>query len=231
MKVDNYKNKTFSILGDSVSTLEGYSTPEYCAFYDTDKKLESGVITPQDTWWGMVVSALGGRVLVNNSISGSTVTYSPLYEIPSYACSNERTSSLHLGSDTPNVIMVYIGTNDFGAGVLIDGDNESDNTVFSVAYKNMLKKLKNNYPLAEIWCFTLAKSRYLKKPSFEFPYLYGGTHIEKYCNAITKIATELNLKVIDLYNNAEPYDTIDGFHPNKSGMTALSTAVLKSVLG
>ena len=74
MKSD-YKEKKFSILGDSISTLQGYSEPDYAAFYDTAHKLKSGVLTPSDTWWGIVIERLDGELLVNNSISGSTVTF------------------------------------------------------------------------------------------------------------------------------------------------------------
>lgn len=57
---NRYKGKYFSILGDSISTLQGYSEPEYAVFYDTTRKLESGVLTSLDTWWGQVIEQLGG---------------------------------------------------------------------------------------------------------------------------------------------------------------------------
>jgi hypothetical protein len=53
----------------------------------------------------------------------------------------------------PDVIIVYIGTNDWADGKLsTNGDplKEQDDTVFSVAYRIMLGKLKKNYPGAEI---------------------------------------------------------------------------------
>ena len=71
--LDRYQNKYFSILGDSMSTLEGYSQPRHAAFYDTARKFESGVLRPSDTWWGMVIEHFGGRLLVNHSVSGSMV--------------------------------------------------------------------------------------------------------------------------------------------------------------
>ena len=148
----NYTNKYFSVLGDSISTLEGYSEPKDAVFYDSEQKRLSGVLTPGDTWWGKVIEALGGRLLVNNSWSGSTVCYHPLYEVESYACSDGRTSALSRGGDTPSVIMVHIGTNDWGAGLQISRYGSADLTLFSVAYGAMLKKLKDNYKNAEIWC-------------------------------------------------------------------------------
>ena len=49
-----YQNKLFSILGDSISTLGGYSEPEDAAFYVSMKKFEADVFLPEDTWWGQV---------------------------------------------------------------------------------------------------------------------------------------------------------------------------------
>lgn len=213
-----YQDKYFSILGDSVSTLEGYSQPDFAAFYDTEKKLLSGVLTPADTWWGQVIDALGGRLLVNNSFSGSTVCKLPAYEIESYGCSDERTGSLHSGDVTPDVIMVYIGTNDWGRGI--------DPAVFAKAYQCMLEKLRKNYPKAELWCFTLAISQFASGEPF--PYCYRGYHMEEYCNVIRGLAAQYGCRLIDLYRNADPYETIDDFHPSAGGMLTLATAAINS---
>ncbi len=228
MNIDKYKNKYFSILGDSISTFEGFSEPKEAAFYTSARKLESEVLKMSDTWWGQLIDKLGAKLLVNNSISGSTVTWNPLYEIPSYGCSDERTASFTKDGVTSDVIIVYLGTNDWGRGVKITDDKNFDEslelTKFSKAYDTMLEKLQINYPQAEIWCVTLAISYLSKDEFFKFPYYSYGFHISEYCEAIQDCAKKYNCKVIDLYNNAKPYDTIDGFHPNKSGMKTIADA-------
>ncbi len=233
-KGKEYKNKLFSILGDSISTFEGSSVPEHAVYYDRAHKLASGVLTSLDTWWGQVIDHLGGELLVNNAFSGSTVCWHPLYEIPSYACSDERTSSLHKDGLKPDVIMVYMGTNDWGCGTRVFWDERYDPTednpsLFLPAYRQMLKKLKANYPHAEIWCFTLPVSRCSAKPDFQFPYLYGGRNILEYCEAIRICAEEFHCRMIDLYNRSEPYDTLDGFHPTSGGMRTIANAVIKEL--
>ncbi len=228
-KLDVYKDKYFSVLGDSISTLIGYSQPEDAAFYDVSRKYESGVFAPGDTWWGQVISSLGGRLLVNNSISGSMVIKHPHCETESYGCSDERTSSLALDEKLPNVIMIFLGTNDWGNGARIlprEDANTRDLSVFSAAYRTMLEKLKGNYPEAELWCFTLPVSTCKRREDFSFPYRYGGEHIEAYCSVIRTCAYEYRCRIIDLYNSDTPYDTIDGFHPNADGMRTLADAVL-----
>ena len=224
-----YKDKYFSILGDSISTFEGYTEPKDAVYYDKAKKIETGVLTLTDTWWGMVIESLGGKLLVNNSWSGSTVCSHSAYEVPSYACSAERTSSLYKDGITPSVIIVYMGTNDWGMGLRVTDDKETSTTVFSVAYREMLDRLKNNYPTAEIWCLTLPISKCVSRGNFAFPYYCSGRHILEYCEAICKIAKEKECRIIDLYSYGELHDTIDFFHPNRRGMKALANAVLDAL--
>lgn len=47
-----YRNKNFSILGDSISTLKGYNPDGNKVFYDTEKCAKANINGPQDTWWG-----------------------------------------------------------------------------------------------------------------------------------------------------------------------------------
>ena len=234
MMQNKYKGKYFSVLGDSISTLEGYSEPDDAVYYDISRKLSSGVLTPSYTWWGQVIEYLGGELLVNNSFSGSTVTWHPLYEIKSYGCSKKRTSALGREDVTPDVIMVYMGVNDWGSGTRIYYDEQFDcdrNTpaLFSVAYKKMLDGLKEKYPEAEIWCMTLPISRCDAREDFKFPYCHGGRHIEEYCKVIRDCAEKTGARVIDLYASCEPFDTVDCFHPNADGMRTISNAIIREL--
>ncbi|MBO4252155.1 MAG: hypothetical protein J5911_05815 [Clostridia bacterium] len=227
-----YKNKYFSILGDSISTFQGVSVPKDAVFYDTDKKLASGVTTADDTWWGIVINALGGKLLVNNSISGSTVTGNKYYKYESYGCSDERTSRLGTDCMNPDVIIVYLGTNDWGHAIKIAYDPASGGEkrgAFESAYQIMLEKIIKKYPTAEIWCFTPATSFCSSIGSFEFPYYCGGWHISEYCKVIRDCAEKFGCRLIELFNDKEPFDTIDGFHPNKDGMKKLAENVLSSL--
>lgn len=223
---DRYKGKLFSVLGDSISTFEGFSEPRDAVFYDTPTKITSGVVTVGDTWWGKVVDELGGEILVNDSFSGSTVCRHPLAEIPSYACGDERTSSLGREKVAPDVIIVFMGTNDWGQGFGIRyGDTSGDLANFYVAYKTTLKKLKKNYPRAEIWCITLA-TRGAKEIYAELAACRGIKDVAEYSAAIGVCAKEESCRLIDLSRFDAPYRTIDGLHPDALGMTAIAQAVL-----
>ena len=224
-----YQNKYVSILGDSISTFGGYSQPKDAAYYDTACKIATGISTSVDTWWGQVIERLGAQLLINNSWSGSTVCNHESYQVPSYACSNERTSSLSKNGQAPDVIFVFMGVNDWGAGFPIVGDGAEKEYAFSFAYQTMLKKLRDNYPKAEIICLTLPVSCCTAAANFQFPYFFAGRHIIEYCNSIRENATQCGCRVIDLYNCAPPYDTIDGIHPNASGMKTLAAAILQAL--
>lgn len=230
--IEKYRNKLFSILGDSISTLDGYSEPDGMAFYAAGKKYEAQVFSPEDTWWGIVIQALGAELLVNNSISGSMVSDHPCCLIPTYACSDERTSTLGKNEKEPDVIMVMVGTNDWGCGVkpIPENDLESaDPCVFSVAYSMMLDKLRTNYPRSEIWCFTLPVNSKKQNEELEFSYRSHGRHIEEYCDVIRSVSEKFGCRVVDLYSELLSFDTIDGFHPNVSGMKSIADVILSKM--
>ncbi len=227
---NGYHGKKFSFLGDSISTLEGYNPDGYNVFYTKEKCLKAHISGPCDTWWGMVTEHFGARLLVNNSWSGSCVAKLPDREelFPS-GCSDERTSALHLGDDRPDVIVVYLGTNDWYHGASpecsIDIQRLKDQS-FRYAYNNMLTKLKGNYPEAEIWCCTLSISN-VGEFLEGFPFERMGVHMKVYCDIIKELATEKGCRVIDIYSHLIAYDTVDGFHPSAKGMEALAGIVIE----
>lgn len=243
---NKYYGKQFSILGDSISTLTGYNPKGYKVFYDDENCEKSSVKEMNDTWWGKVIDFFGGELLVNNSWSGSRVTrlHNNDTLFPS-GCSNKRTGSLHINSVKPDVIIIYLGTNDWANGIPTleywknSGDYENwlgtmllpNEECFDVAYDQMLTKLRANYPNAEIWCCTLNTTFMSSNPSFNFPYKYGGTHIEEYNQIIKDTADINNCKIIDLYSYRIPYDSIDGSHPNADGMNTLATFMIREIGG
>lgn len=243
---NKYFGKQFSILGDSISTLEGYNPMGYSVFYTGDACERSGVMDMKDTWWGKIIDYFGAELLVNNSWSGSRVTKIPGRDtlFPS-GCSDERTGGLHIGSIMPDVIIVYLGTNDWAYGAQTEKERkrflrdrirsfaggyiQGDDTVFSVAYARMLDSLRRNYPTAEIFCCTLNETCMTSDPAFVFPHSYGGIHIDQYNNIIRQAANRKGCAVIDLSVAHLPYDSVDGSHPTETGMNTLATLMLRGL--
>ena len=237
-KTNKYSEKQFSVLGDSISTLDGYNPDGYNVFFSGDICEKSKVVRKSDTWWGQVINYVGGELLINNAWSGSCVTKMPDRDslFPS-ACSDERTSGLHMECVKPDVIMIYLGINDWAKGLGMPGKgyrgrkSEKGTLPFETAYQIMIQKLKMNYPNAEIWCCTLCPTFMSVDTSFVFPAMFGGVHIEEYNQVIRQTASREGCKLLDLYLYQTPYDTIDGTHPNNWGMKTLATLVIREALG
>lgn len=228
-----YAGKQFSILGDSISTLEGFNPRGYQLHYRADNRDRTGIWNPEDTWWGKVISFFGGELLVNDAWSGSRVSRVPGSKdrFPS-GCSDRRTGNLGRGSVLPDVILVYMGINDWGSGVPVaqeDANVENADTCFSMAYSRMLRQLRENYPRAEILCCTLCETCVSASPGFRFPEAYGGISLGAYNQQIVNVARAWGCRVLDLHGEGIPLDTLDGIHPNAEGMDTLAMLIVRQL--
>ncbi len=233
MNSSTYKDKYFSVVGDSISTLEGFNTDGYKVFYYDERQDIANIHSPEDTWWGKVISHFGGRLLVNASWSGSWVAKLPDREelFPS-GCSDERTSALHKDGVMPDVIIVYLGTNDFMFGVspTYNGNIQIlKEQSFTYAYDLMLDKIKSNYPDAEIFCCTLCTAYMEKDPSFSFSEERWNSTMEEFNAIIRRKAEEKGAHLIDLYDHGTAYDSMEGCHPTAKGMETLSELMIKEM--
>lgn len=213
------KKKQFSIIGDSISTLEGFIPPENKTYY-------RGRIDMNQTWWGKVIECFDGELLVNNSWSGCTVAkLNNSDDIYPSACSTKRTSNLHKGNITPDIIMVYVGYNDWAINCGMD-EKDENYEAFYYAYNRMIVYIKSNYKNADIWCLTINKTCMKQNPLFKFDNIEKKHHIEEYNDVIRQVSKDNNCVLIDLYKYGEPYDTLDYSHPSKDGMMTLAQNVI-----
>lgn len=238
LKLASLKNKKVSIIGDSISSLDMYIPGEYKAFYPYKDVWE---IT--DTWWNMVFEATGMKLLKNCSWSTSKVTGDSTSLTNAYVASSyKRIVDLSSKGVKPDIIIVYIGTNDFGKGAplgewIYDRYELVDKSYvynFDEAYALMLKKIKSTYPQAEVFCCTLM-------PMGAYgvlPYTYinkNGVSLEEYNYAIRNIARIYGYKVFDLYSCGFATDNFDKYmadgkaHPNKAGMKIIRSKILKEL--
>lgn len=241
--------KTISILGDSISTFENVSCGEASLtsnstihnnrLYYTDGRLGVGL---NDTWWKQVIDKLGGEILVNNSYSNSSV-FDPVNNAPSQAyldrCVNLHDDTGDNSGEEPDIIIVYIGINDFAynnahLGTFDDIDfdelikEEQDSITYSVpetsceAYAIMLHKIQNRYKDAEIYCFNFPAKKGLTP---ELSQCFA-----QYNDSIKKLSDKYGCILIDLFNNIDNNENVnetffyDGIHPNKNGMDAITNA-------
>lgn len=229
-----YFGKQFSILGDSISTLEGCNPRGNKVYYTGEVCEKTGVTARRDSWWGKVIEFFGGELLVNDSWSGSRVArpVEAAEQFPS-GCSHRRTGNLHVGTVMPDVILVEMGANDLIFGTpLVPGENlnlDSADTCFSLAYGLMLNQLRSRYPAAEIWCITLGKTLIGNAPA-SVPQENGPAgSLSDYNRQIANAAMAYDCRIVDLHDAGIVIDTVDGVHPTAKGMDSVAVGVVRAM--
>ena len=164
-------------------------------------------------------------VLVNNSWSGSRVLNN------NGAAYLDRCVQLHdnTGENSgtnPDVIAVYIGINDFNAGLncgefneLADIYTEENGYItpksFAEAYAIMIHKMTERYGDADVFIFTLPANGTNKYTAL----------LDEYNAEIRKIAEYFDCYLVDIAA-IEGYEyakyTNDGLHPNEAGMDLIT---------
>lgn len=240
--------KYVSILGDSISSYEGISNSAayhttlsgYNAYYNGSRK--SAMRSELQTYWGTMLDKYDMKLLVNNSCggnrlvddSGTGVTVPAGYKRVENLSPNTGT----LNGKTPDIIFMYMGTNDYLAKKTIatpnyDISTSATPTNFTDAYVITLKKAMAQYPNAKIMVFTLLPSSTRSGAEAE---------LKEYNANIREIAAHYRDKVVlvDIANDsgltvtnfitAKTY-SFDGIHPNIAGMEKIAKvldAALKS---
>lgn len=200
-----------SILGDSVSTFQGYTPKGYSVYYDRYMQEYNGLKNVSDTWWDRVIQSMHGRLCVNNSYSGSKVTGDTF---PAAAC-EERLQNLGTPEYSPDYILIYAGFNDFASGTELI--SSLDTYGFEDAYDQVLRTLRKNYPQAKILCGTLMRTQIRGDRLWQFPEYWAGIGLEDYNNVIRWVTQENQCVLADLARGSERYETLDGAHPTVEG--------------
>jgi len=203
---NKYVGKKFAILGDSISTYDGYIPNDYKFFYPYPT---ADVNDVNHTWWMQAINTIGAGLFVNNSYSGSTVAT----DASSATQSDSRLATLLVDGQAPDVIIIYMGSNDCASPYVSLED-------FTKAYKVMLDKIKVLCPDAEIILCTLPVSE-----------LYAEADRLQYNEVIEDYAQEYALEVIPLSDVDITSDLVDSAHPYRSGMTKISKKVVETLIG
>lgn len=202
---NSYVGKKFAIIGDSISTYQDYIPEGYASFYPYPT---ADVNDVNQTWWMQAINQLGGNLFINNSYSGSCVSTGG----SSAGTNDTRLSKLKVGNEQPDVIIIYMGSNDC-ASAYVSLDS------FQSAYKIMITKIKKICPNSEIIVCTL--------PTTVF---YSKQNQTDYNRVITECAAENNLKTIYLDEIDISNYLVDSAHPLKSGMTLIADKVVEYLL-
>ena len=232
------EQRRLSILGDSISTYEGWIPEGNSVFYPHNGAVQD----VSQTWWKIVLDETGFELCTNGSSSGSTCIGDSRAQDVKTGCSDLRVSQLSgPAGEAPDLIIVYMGTNDMVESVQI-GDNDGRGPVeeglvenFSDAYTLMLDKLTAQYPSAQIYCCTLLPLGNWGTDQPFVTFVNGlGLTSEAYSDRISAIAKNRGLPVIDLYHcgitiENMPEMSSDGVHLTPAGMRCVADAVLDCI--
>ncbi len=212
INTDSFADKKMSILGDSVSTFDGWSNnPEINSTLGSNAVEyfgnNHGISSVNETWWKQLADETGMEILVNNSYSGDKV------------CNHAQQRSLQLHNnegETPDVVFVFMGVNDVRGFCGV--------TKFKTNYTQIIKNITRNYPDAEVYLLNMVY------------YLYES---ESICNVIKSVANTYGCTYVDVRNNAGinasnytnymAADETEKLHPNSAGMDLITDCVIEAM--
>lgn len=247
--ISKFANKKFAIIGDSISTFSGWIPSGYENNYPRDG---SDVTEVGHCWWFQLLQKLGIEDPVsetnikNVAWSGSTVSVYSGYSsgTAKAACNDARINDINANGFVPDIVICYIGCNDWGLNVPIGDWNYesvigSGSTTFAHAYAEMLHKLHVKFPNARVFCCTLLDDKKDNRDKIG-PNMYpsinnAGVAIARFNETIKNVAMALSCDVIDLnccginYENLDAL-TSDGLHPNKAGQELIANKVAQELI-
>ena len=112
------KTKTFSVLGDSYSTFEGYIPEGNACWYFNNSDSENDVRNVEETWWYQFGQKNGYDLLLNESYSGSTICNTG-YDGADYSDRAFTSRMFNVTAGNPDLIVIFGGTNDSWANAPI----------------------------------------------------------------------------------------------------------------
>lgn len=267
IQVDNYlltkfQGKKLAVVGDSISTYQGWLPSDVPGFEGTAYAHyypNGDVNSVTKTWWYQVAMNLGilPANIANTSWSGGTVcgdSTSTSYGKP--ACSTKRVADIGIRGFSPDIIIVYISTNDWyqcglsGYNIRL-GDwkvtdpipQEGVVNLFRSAYALMLAKLQTTYPTARIFCCTILDDYRRDEGTADDPSdnawpsnNAAGITTKQWNDNIREIADAFACDVIDMHNcgityfNIPSYAVDSGLHPNAAGHEMMARKVTSELM-
>ena len=248
-----FAGKKISILGDSISTYQNYSSG--VAADTTNSTIRNNIVwkgynsnnstyggsSVDSTWWMRTINAIGADLLVNNANSGESV----------FNAMKDRCTQLHddtgdNAGETPDIIFVYLGTNDnmrvmgnASSLTMADIKTKADSPNYeannlAMAYAVMLYRIQEAYPDAEIYCLTnlersdmdVSFTRATSQVIRDVVALFDGVHLVDICTE-----TEVNRDNPD-YVTYMPKDPDNGksLHPGVEGMKEIARVLLTALV-
>ena len=211
------KMKTFSILGDSISTYIGCIPPENEVFYP---KEGCDVLLKEHTWWHILKEETALHLIMNESYSGSRISKTGARPPSSCFLAQQRQERL-----SGDIIIVFGGTNDFG-----QIENPATLEVFTEAYNHLVRQMVETHKRSKLY-FCTPLQRWDK--SLEEKNIHGWSQTDLANTIRDAVGNYPETDLIDLAAypiTKEKGLLFDGLHPTKKGMRLVAD-LIKAGLG
>lgn len=205
------------IFGDSYSTYVEHVPQGYAVYYSGKRETPPDLVDVSQTWWHQVIREADGKLVQNNSWSGSTICYTGYgYTDRSKSSSfiyrlNKLADKGFFKENRIDTVFVFGGTNDnwcqAPVGQLQFSDWTHDSLFFvlpAVCY--FFKRLKEELPNSNIYCLINTNLR------------------ADITNGMKKACEHYGIKYITF----DSIDKVNG-HPTVKGMTDIKEQVLKNL--
>lgn len=243
-----FKGKKLSVLGDSISALQGYVPTGYDIYYNGSNH---GITSFNQMWYQVLAAKLGLDICVINAYSGSAVTQledaAHVDKIP--MSSDERTAGLSDGTNVPDIIVIAGGVNDYtyaqsAQSEPLEWDGKSMPVLgnsFTEAYACMIKKIQTNYPDAIIVCLSTFFTMRGTDNGYTLTHAVGDNVYtqEDYNKAIKAVCEQMRVPYLDVtdigFNRNNYYPTYaedkseEPTHPNAAGHRVIGVAVAEKI--
>ena len=270
----DFSGVKLSLIGDSISTYYGVSNSStYNPLYLSTSEATFGTyygntshgdyaefssVKRADTWWQQTVDTLGMDLLVNNAWSGSfTLVDTGQSNTTEYPAAGYKTRcvNMHKGSTKPDIICVYMGTNDvayystqpIGSKANVDTASERSALYTSVnsyktpstaieAYFIMLSRMLATYPSSEIYCIlpticlnTMSSGRTNALNSFNEGVRYLVDYFAGTGKTIYLVDLPAYSGLVDV-DVVRSYYYCNNVHPSVAGMDWITSCVVSEIL-
>ena len=173
-RVNNpFKDKWISILGDSISTYDGWIPEGNAIYYPKDD-----VNDVSKTWWHILLTKLGAKLCVNESWGGRLMCEAKTSTKAAYNAVNklhrikgntyinlDGTTTTATENINPDVILVFVGINDFNGGVAL-GDITSCKPSYSMNTATSFIDSYNAFLCSLVGTYYKNAQCYLMEPAY-----------------------------------------------------------------
>jgi len=215
------KGKVVSFLGDSITTFYSPDSPLNSSFQG---QYEYYYPNPQtdvqkffQTWWATALSLTETTLGLNNSRGGAKV-YNEGNETDVTAGMNYSRINDLGKNGRPDIIVIYMGTNDYVTTVTP--------TNFEFAYRTMLNRIFEVYPNVDVFVCTIQSPGSTYQQEFRARWM-------QFNEIICQVAGDYHLPIIDfssiITDANHTKNTSDALHPNASGMTLLGVEAANAI--